>query len=153
MNEFKLKNNMLLGVASAATQVDGGELDHSWNDWYKKGHIKDGSDPAVATGHWERWREDVLLMHRMGIQTYRFGVEWARVEPREGEYDEEEFKPGDMVAAAVRDRLPNVRGYKSLYTFKGSEEYSIGVLLSNTTLGKKRLLFISSNMWLNTLYT
>ena len=29
MSGFELKNNMLLGVASAATQVDGGELDHS----------------------------------------------------------------------------------------------------------------------------
>ncbi len=89
MSGFKLKNNMLLGVASAATQIDGGDLGHTWNDWYEKGHIKDGSDPAVATGHWERWREDVMLMHRMGIQTYRFGIEWARVEPREGEFDEE----------------------------------------------------------------
>lgn len=89
MNGFQLKNNMLLGVASAATQVDGGRLDHTWNDWYEKGHIKDGSDPAVATGHWERWREDIVLMHRLGIETYRFGVEWARVEPREGEFDEE----------------------------------------------------------------
>lgn len=89
MKEFRLKNNMLLGVASAATQVDGGDFGHTWNDWYKRGYIKDGSDPAIATGHWERWREDILLMHRLGIQTYRFGVEWARVEPREGEFDEE----------------------------------------------------------------
>ncbi len=89
MNGFNLKNNMLLGVASSATQTDGGDLGHSWNDWYEKGHIKDGSDPAAAAGHWERWREDVLLMHRMGIKTYRFSIEWARVEPREGEFDEE----------------------------------------------------------------
>ncbi len=89
MSGFQLKNNMLLGVASAATQVDGGDFGHTWNDWYEKGHIKDGSDPAVATGHWDRWREDIMLMHRLGIQTYRFGVEWARVEPREGEFDEE----------------------------------------------------------------
>lgn len=88
MNEFRLKNSMLLGVASSATQVDGGDLAHSWNDWYEKGHIKDGSDPAVATDHWNRWREDVLLMHSMGIQTYRFGIEWARVEPAEGCFDE-----------------------------------------------------------------
>lgn len=88
-HSFELRPNMLLGVASSATQVDGGDLDHTWNDWYKKGHIKDGADPAAATGHWERWREDVMLMHKMGIQTYRFSVEWARVEPREGVYDDE----------------------------------------------------------------
>ncbi|MGN1002934.1 MAG: glycoside hydrolase family 1 protein [Oscillospiraceae bacterium] len=92
MNEFKLKNNMLLGVASSATQVDGGDLRHTWNDWHEKGRIKDGSDPAVATDHWNRWREDVLLMHRMGIQTYRLSIEWARVEPAEGCFDEEAIR-------------------------------------------------------------
>ena len=77
MNSFYLKGGMLLGVASAPTQVDGGDLGHTWNDWYEKGNIKDNSNPAVATDHWNRWREDILLMHRMGIQTYRFGIEWA----------------------------------------------------------------------------
>ena len=89
--EFRLKPNMLLGVASAPTQIDGGALDHTWNDWYAQGKIKDGSDPALATDHWNRWREDILLMHRMGIQTYRFGIEWARVEPEEGRFDEEDI--------------------------------------------------------------
>lgn len=88
MNGFKLKNNMLLGVASSALQIDGGRTDSSWHDWYLRGHIKDGADPGVATGHWERWREDILLMHSMGIETYRFSVDWARVEPEEGVFDE-----------------------------------------------------------------
>jgi len=89
MQGFNLKNNMLLGVASSATQIDGGALDHSWNDWYKKGYIKDGSDPYAAAGHYERWREDILLMHSLGVESYRFSIEWARVEPREGDFDEE----------------------------------------------------------------
>lgn len=88
MNSFYLKGGMLLGVASAPTQIDGGDFGHTWNDWYEKGNIKDNSNPAVATDHWNRWREDILLMHRMGIQTYRFGIEWARVEPEEGIFDE-----------------------------------------------------------------
>ena len=89
MNEFSLKPRMLLGVSYAATQVDGGALAHSWNDWHARGRIKDGSDPAVAADHWNRWREDVMLMHRMGIQTCRCSVEWARVEPEEGRFDDE----------------------------------------------------------------
>ena len=89
MNKFSLKPGMLLGVTCAATQIDGGDLDHSWNDWYAQGKIKNGSDPATAAGHWDRWREDILLMHRMGIQTCRCSVEWARVEPEEGRFDEE----------------------------------------------------------------
>ena len=85
---FTLKPNMLLGTASTATQIDGGALDHTWNRWYAEGHIRDGSSPAVAAHHWERWWGDVMLLRRLGVQTYRLGVEWARMEPAEGFFDE-----------------------------------------------------------------
>ena len=81
-----------LGAASAATQIEGGELDHSWNDWYHRGHIKDGSDPARANDHYHLWEEDFALMRDMGLKHYRLGVEWARIEPREGEFDEKELQ-------------------------------------------------------------
>ena len=45
MGAFELRPNMLLGVSSSATQVEGGELDHTWTDWCRKGNIKDGSLP------------------------------------------------------------------------------------------------------------
>lgn len=85
---FRLRPSMLLGVSTLSTQIDGGMLEHSWNEWHEKGHVKDGFDPAKAAGHWERWREDVLLMRKMGMQTCRFGLEWARIEPHEGIFDE-----------------------------------------------------------------
>jgi len=80
--------NMLLGVASAATQIEGGNYAHTWNDWYLKGRIKDGSNPARANDHLNRWKEDIDLMAYMGIRGYRLGVEWARIEPERGRYDE-----------------------------------------------------------------
>ena len=89
MKTFSFKEGMLLGCASAATQIEGGELHHSWMDWYQKGHIKDKSSPARANDHYNLWREDALLMKELNIQVYRFGVEWARVEPEEGLFDEE----------------------------------------------------------------
>lgn len=85
---FTLKPGLLLGVTNAPTQADGGHVDHSWSSWYARGHIKDGSDPAVAAAHWEHWREDILLMGRLGVRTFRLGVEWARMEPAEGRFDD-----------------------------------------------------------------
>lgn len=79
----------LLGAASAATQIEGGDRGNSWYDWYCAGHIKDGSSPEVANRHYELWREDLALMKDMGLQTYRFGVEWSRIEPEEGVFCEE----------------------------------------------------------------
>lgn len=86
--KLQLKKDFLLGVASAATQIEGGECDHCWNDWYKSGHIKDGTNPARANDHYNRWREDADIMTDMGIQVYRLGIEWARICPTENSVDE-----------------------------------------------------------------
>ncbi|MCL2181812.1 MAG: family 1 glycosylhydrolase, partial [Treponema sp.] len=81
--------NITLGAASAATQIEGGGFTHSWSDWYDKGHIHDGANPARANDHLNRWKEDIDLMAEMGISIYRLSVEWARLEPQKGVYDEE----------------------------------------------------------------
>lgn len=88
MNTFSLKSGMLIGTASAASQIEGGGLDHSWAHWHRMGRIADGSDPARANDHWNRWREDAACMKELGMQIVRLGVEWARVEPEEGAFDE-----------------------------------------------------------------
>jgi len=81
-----------LGVASAATQIEGGGFSHTWSDWYEKGHIKDGTNPSRACDHLNRWKEDIDLMAEMGITFYRLSIEWARLEPQEGSYDESAVK-------------------------------------------------------------
>lgn len=91
MVSFALKDGLQLGVASAATQIEGGDRQNSWYEWYLQGHIKDGSDPSVATQHYERYASDAQLMHDMGIRHYRLGIEWARLEPQRGVYDEAAF--------------------------------------------------------------
>ena len=89
MGGFHLKQGMMLGVSNAPTEIDGGTVDHSWKAWYESGHIRDGADPKNAAGHWERWRQDCILMKRMGIKTFQLGVEWARIEPEEGVFSQE----------------------------------------------------------------
>ena len=83
-----MKLPIQLGVSSSATQIEGGGLSHSWDDWYRKGHINDGRSPARATDHLHRWKEDIDLMAELGIKVYRLGIEWARLEPLKGNYDE-----------------------------------------------------------------
>ncbi len=86
--EFKFKDQLSLGVASAATQIEGGECNHNWNDWYHKGKIKDHTNPARATNHYRLWEQDADLMAEMKIGFYRLGIEWARICPEEGKADE-----------------------------------------------------------------
>ena len=101
MQGFSFPKGMLLGAASAATQIEGGDRNNSWYDWYEKGRIHDGSSPAVANDHYARWREDADLMAELGIETYRFGVEWSRIEPEQGRFEEAAY----LVSCGIRPLL------------------------------------------------
>ncbi len=96
--------DLRLGVATAATQIEGGDRANSWYDWSGlPGRIKDGSTPLRATEHWERWRADTALMAELGVQDYRMSLEWARIEPRPGEFDETAIEHYRTEIQAVRD--------------------------------------------------
>lgn len=86
--KIKFKDNFLLGSASAATQIEGGELDSNWMQFFKDGNVRDGSSPAKATEHWKYWKADNEIMVEMGMQIARVGLEWARIFPAENKIDE-----------------------------------------------------------------
>ncbi len=87
--KFNLKEGLLLGTATAATQIEGGDENNNWARFAKEGKVDDGTSPVRACDHYNRWREDIDLMAEMGMQIYRFGIEWSRIEPNQGYYDEE----------------------------------------------------------------
>ena len=103
MHAFRFPEGFELGVASAATQIEGGDTNNSWYDWAESGHIKDGTSPVVANDHYNRWQEDLDLMASMGIRHSRFGVEWSRIEPEEGRFDEEALAHYRQEIAAMVD--------------------------------------------------
>jgi beta-glucosidase len=78
----------LWGTATAAHQVEGGNR----NDWSRfeeePGRIAHGERSGLAVDHWNRMAEDVALMKALKANAYRFSVEWSRVEPEEGRWDE-----------------------------------------------------------------
>jgi beta-glucosidase/6-phospho-beta-glucosidase/beta-galactosidase len=57
-----------------------------WDSWERQhaGVVPRG----CATDFWHRWEEDVLNAHQLGCRAFRFSIAWARVEPREGEFDQ-----------------------------------------------------------------
>jgi beta-glucosidase len=74
------------GTATAAHQIEG----QNWNnDWWEWEH-RTGSGVAEPSGDacdsWERWPEDVELVRRLGLGSYRFSIEWSRIEPEPGEW-------------------------------------------------------------------
>jgi beta-glucosidase len=75
------------GVATAAYQIEGavsedGRGDSIWDTFCRRpGVIRDGQTGDVAADHYHRWPEDVALMARLGIGTYRFSLAWPRIQP------------------------------------------------------------------------
>jgi beta-glucosidase len=74
------------GTATAAHQIEGGNTN---NDWWAFEHLE-GSGCAEPSGDacdsWDRWEEDADLVAALGLDNYRFSVEWSRIEPAEGEF-------------------------------------------------------------------
>ena len=106
-NESRVRfaiGDLLIGTATAATQIEGGRTDTNWADWAAQpGRIADGSSPVRATDHWNRWREDTGLMADLGLQVYRMGIEWSRIEPTPGDFDTESIARYREEIQVVRD--------------------------------------------------
>lgn len=78
----------LWGTAAAAHQVEGDNRNSDWWAW----ELRPGSPVAEPSGtaieQYTRYRSDADLVGSLGFNTYRFSVEWSRIEPAEGTFDE-----------------------------------------------------------------
>lgn len=75
----------LWGTATAAHQVECGNRHNDWARFERQpGKIAHGDTSGAAAGHWERVAEDIGLMRELGATSYRFSIEWSRLEPAEG---------------------------------------------------------------------
>lgn len=77
----------MLGTATAAYQVEGAVADDGrgpsiWDTFTRRpGAIADASTGDVAADHYHRLDEDLDLLARLGVRSYRFSVSWPRVLP------------------------------------------------------------------------
>jgi hypothetical protein len=73
------------GAATSAAQIEGdraGRGDSVWDALAERpGRILDGSNLDVACDHVHRYRDDVELLHALGVDAYRFSIAWPRVLP------------------------------------------------------------------------
>lgn len=72
------------GAATAAHQIEGNNIASDW--WERENRpgtiIKERSGDAADSYH--RYREDIGILADLGLQSYRFSIEWARIEPEKG---------------------------------------------------------------------
>ncbi|SDS27766.1 glycoside hydrolase family 1 protein [Actinoplanes derwentensis] len=79
----------LWGAATAPHQTEGNNLN---SDWWARETLVPGMEPSGdATDSYHRYGEDMRLLADAGLNAYRFGVEWARIEPRPGQFSHAEL--------------------------------------------------------------
>lgn len=88
----KFPEGFLLGAATAAHQVEGNNTNSDcWaQEQMPHSTYKEKSGPACD--HYHRYAEDIRLMKKAGLNAYRFSIEWARIQPEEGVFDEEQIE-------------------------------------------------------------
>lgn len=101
----KFPDGFLWGTATAAYQVEGGNDRSDWWEWERvPGRVHDGSVSGDACDHYHRYEQDFELAAAMGNNAHRLSVEWARLEPKPGVWDDAEFAHYRAVLEALRRR-------------------------------------------------
>lgn len=59
---------------------------------------------GIAADHFNRYEEDFDLAKSLGHNTHRFSIEWSRIEPEEGKWNQEAIEHYVQVVAALRAR-------------------------------------------------
>ncbi len=84
---YPFPENFLFGTASAAFQIEGHNTRSDWAAWEKLGKNEDAQMVGAGTDHWNRMSEDVELLKKLGMRSYRFSIEWSRLETEPGVWD------------------------------------------------------------------
>lgn len=128
MSTLQFPDGFLWGAATSAHQVEGGQH-NDWSEWEKvnAGRLAreseqafrsnphwekfraEATDPAnylsgLACDHWRRYEEDFDILDELHLNAYRFSLEWSRIEPEEGKFDEKEIEHYRAVIASLKRR-------------------------------------------------
>lgn len=92
----------MIGAATAAHQVEGNNIHSDYWAQELLPHTSFAEPSGLACDHYNRFEEDIRLLAGAGLNAYRFSVEWARIEPEEGKFDEAEIEHYRAVIACCR---------------------------------------------------
>ncbi len=95
---LKFPDNFLWGTATSAYQIEGNCNNNDWShqalkkyshkiSWAEK-VIHDIPDAGIACDSWQRYQEDIQLAKQLNTRLYRFSLEWSKIEPHNGKFDQ-----------------------------------------------------------------
>jgi beta-glucosidase len=99
---FRFPDGFLWGAATSAHQVEGGNVLNDWWAWEQAGRVPEPSGPACD--HWNRFRADFDLARSLGHNAHRLSLEWSRIEPEQGRWDDAALEHYREVLLALHER-------------------------------------------------
>jgi len=123
---LKFPEGFLWGSGTSAHQVEGG-CNNDWTEWEKKNadrlaneahdywqewqqkkfpemFLPENYISGRACDHYNRYEEDFDIAKSLGQNAHRFSIEWSRIEPKEGKFDEKEIEHYKKVISVLRER-------------------------------------------------
>ncbi|MGW4690241.1 glycoside hydrolase family 1 protein [Streptomyces sp. NPDC004244] len=106
------KGSFRFGVSSSATQIEDQNTHNDWYLWSKPAPEGLGKSPFVGdgVGGYTRAVQDTDLVDGLNVDSYRFSIEWSRIEPQRNKIDEEALAHYDqqinaLVAKGIRPMI------------------------------------------------
>ncbi len=100
-SELKFPEGFLWGSATSSNQVEGGIVNNDWSEAARAGRIPDA---GRACDHYNHYKEDFDIARELGQNAHRFSIEWSRIEPEEGKFDDREIEHYRQVLSALKER-------------------------------------------------
>lgn len=111
-DKLKFPSGFLWGAATSAHQIEGNNKNSDWWVWEHSYLRTDflrliGKNPedyisGQAVDHWNRFEEDFAIAQQLGHNAHRLSVEWAKIEPKEGEFSEAVLDHYEKVFQSVK---------------------------------------------------
>jgi len=101
---MRFPDGFLFGASISAYQTEGNNTNTDWWWWehLKSTPVREPSGDACDFYH--RYRDDIAMLAGFGFNCFRFGIEWARVEPAEGEFSRAELAHYRRMLDACQER-------------------------------------------------
>ncbi|MGN6677832.1 MAG: family 1 glycosylhydrolase [Streptosporangiaceae bacterium] len=93
-------DGFMWGTGASATQCEGAAPASDWWDWERAGNAPLSGD---GNGFAARYAEDFRLLADLGLRHHRLTLDWARLEPEQGQHDAAAVSHYRDVLSAARE--------------------------------------------------
>lgn len=124
--KLKFPNGFLWGAATSAHQIEGNNTNSDWWAWENgverhnqliaQGKVSRDFCSDIACDSYNRFDEDFALARELGHNATRLSIEWSRIEPKEGKFNEKALEHYEKVLQSAK--------YHNLKTFVTLHHYT-----------------------------